>query len=68
MVRIWCEWDIGADFYVFRDTEAAIKWLDKNLDINEILGEEIIQDNSWTCVADIIRDQCIGFEELTLID
>lgn len=61
MLSIWCEWDVGQEHYVFKTKEAAMKWLENNNYIKEILEEESTLD-------ELFDDGLIGYTELKVVE
>lgn len=37
--RIWCEWDIGQDDYVFTSKAQALEWCEDNIHLAEIIAD-----------------------------
>ena len=62
MIRIWCEWDLGQDYYVFTDEEKALAWLNKAVASNEDLSDE------FSSGQQVIDEGLAGFKILTVID
>lgn len=62
MIRVWCEWDLGQDYYVFTDEEKALAWLDKVVTSDNSLSEE------FSSGQQVIDEGLAGFKILTVID
>lgn len=65
MIGIWCEWDVGQENTVFKTEESAMKWLETNPYILEILEEE---DSEEKTIKDLIDDGLIFFNKITVIE
>jgi len=59
--RINSEWDIGSEYLVFSSKEAAMKWLDNNPNIDDIVEED------GGTLNDIIDEGLISFSALEII-
>jgi len=59
--RINSEWDIGSEYLVFSTKEAAMKWLDNNPNIDDILEED------GGTLNDIIDEGLISFSALEIV-
>ena len=59
--RINSEWDIGSEYLVFFSKEAAMKWLDNNPNIDDIVEED------GGTLNDIIDEGLISFSALEII-
>ena len=40
MYKLWMEWDLGQDYYVFTSEAAAMAWADEAIKLDEGLLEE----------------------------
>lgn len=40
MKQLWCEWDIGQDSLIFRDEQAAMRWIRNNPALLELALED----------------------------
>jgi len=57
LYRIWCEWDLGFERYIFFSEDIARKWLEKNWDKENPLSME-----------ECLIKGLVGFEQATLIE
>lgn len=61
MIRLWCEWDIGQDSYIFTNEEKAREWLNKALKEDEYLSQE------FESAEEILKEGLAGFDFLIVI-
>ena len=59
--QINSEWNIGSEYLVFSTKEAAMKWLDNNPNIDDIVEED------GGTLNDIINEGLISFSALEII-
>jgi hypothetical protein len=66
MKQLWCEWDIGQEGLVFRNEEAAMRWIRSN----ECLKEDASEDGvDFETYLQRLYDDClIGLVDLEVIE
>lgn len=66
MKQLWCEWDIGQEGLVFRNEEAAMRWLQNNKVLKEDAERENIDFSVYIQV--LYDDGLIGLVDLEVIE
>lgn len=66
MKQLWCEWDIGQEGLVFRNEEAAMRWLQNNKVLKEDAERENIDFSVYIQV--LYDDGLIGLVDLEIIE
>ena len=66
MKQIWCEWDIGQDGLVFRNDDAAMRWIRNNSNLREDASEEGLDYDSY--IQDLFDGGELDFIDLEIIE
>lgn len=61
LIKIWCEWDVGQDGFMFVSKPVAREWCEQNKYL-----KDMCRDNECE-VQDYVDDGMISFEELEVI-
>jgi predicted transcriptional regulator len=66
MKQIWCEWDIGQERLVFRNDDAAMRWIRNN----PYLKEDALEDgvDAETYIQDLFDGGELDFIDLEIIE
>jgi hypothetical protein len=66
MKQLWCEWDIGQEGLVFRNDEAAMRWIRNNSLLREDAAEEGLDYEAY--LQGLYDEGLIGLDDLEIIE
>jgi len=66
IIKIWCDYDIGQDYYVFNTKLKAMDWLTSDEKLQDLREREIL-DEHYKSITDLINANVLDFETITLI-
>lgn len=66
MKQLWCEWDIGQDGLVFRNDDAAMRWIRNNPNLHEDALEEGVDFETY--LQGLYDEGLIGLVDLEVIE
>lgn len=65
MFKLWSEWDIGEDRYIFATKEAGLQWLRDNEAVAEIASED--GTSVEACIESCFADGYFSWQLLEII-
>ena len=66
MKQLWCEWDIGQNSLVFRDEQAAMRWIRNNPALLELAQEDGVDFENY--LQKLYDEGLIGLLDLEIIE
>jgi len=66
MKQLWCEWDIGQEGLVFRNDDAAMRWIRNSSHLREDAAEEGLDYETY--LQGLYDEGLIGLIDLEIIE